>query len=102
MNQESNPYEPPDPGRERGKTASVPRTIGSRIVSFFIYSVLCFGFIYIVGSGYYTNKLYRERPAGANYMTLGDMAAKEFRTKHPMVLFLLPIIIGGTRASMPR
>ena len=97
-----NPYRSPvTDGKRNGRTRQL-RTMRSRVVSFFVYSVLSFCFIYSAGSWYYTHKLYRERPAGANYMTVGEMAEQEFRAKHPFVLFLSPVIIGGARAALPR
>lgn len=97
-----NSYDASDNRCKQSAAASARRTMRSRVTSFFAYSILLFCFTYMVGSSYYIKKLYRERPPGANYMTVGDMAAKEFRTKHPIVLFLMPPIIGGARAIMPR
>lgn len=101
-NKEPNSYDASDNRCKQSGAASGRRTMRSRVTSFFAYSILLFCFTYMVGSSYYIKKLYRERPPGANYMTVGDMAAKEFRTKHPIVLFLMPPIIGGARAIMPR
>ena len=79
-----------------------PRAVRSRILSFVVYSVLAFCVIYQAGTWYYTHRLYRERPAGVSYATLGDMAEREFRTKHPVLLFISPLIVGATRAALPK
>ena len=99
---DSNPYESSKMDASPVGNVLARRTPRSRAVSFFVYSVLSFCFIYFVGSGYYINKMYRDRPPGTNYMTVGDMGEEEFRTKHPIVLFLLPLVIGGARAVLPR